>query len=542
MDKKNNIDASPSSGKKQKTSEKRISSKNKYARKRGGIAFAFTALFIVVVIALNILVTALTDRFPLDIDLTSDLRYTLSEENVDYIKTIDKKITVYVAGTEESYVSDVTNYALNYLGTYDNSGYFDQTLYLIKEYAKYNDNISIVFLDVYGNEFNDIQKNYSGYTFGDLFVESTFTVDGKDITRRKLVSFKDMYYSETSSNGYYSYIKSSMLEDALTSAIYSVTLEKTVKIGYLSDYCSDAESFTEYISSTLEKNNYELVPVSGFGITEIPSDLDALMLFELSSDLSDETITAISDFLKNGGDLQKNLYYFPSYDTVERPNINEFLEEWGISYYSENNVYQMIYDKDLQDDDPTGIFMNMAELKSLNSSYTKTSDDASGVVICKNALAMERVYETYLSRTATTVYGSYDSYLKPAKSSDSWKPESGAVSASYAAVIVTTENNADNKTSSSVVGFASSGFLSNDLINSPKYTSFFKNDDVFLDILNKTCNQSGAPFSFKLRTITPNTFIADGTAALVFKIVFVFILPIALAATGVVVWIRRKNR
>ncbi len=522
---------------------KNLFGKSKYSRKRRGITLLFTVIFLVMAIAANIFVSVLAERFPLNIDLNSDLKNTLSDENIEFLKTVDKQIKIYVIGNEDSYVDNVDYIAQNYSYTIDNSGYYQQTLNLIKEYPKHNhDNIEVKFLDDNGNEFNNLAKNYSNYTVGDLFVECTFEVDGKEITRRKLVSYSDMYYTASSSSGYYYTVKSSMLENALTSAIYSVMLDRTVKLGYFSDYSPSIEAFTSSISDLLSKNNYELVAIKGLDIKEIPEDIDGLLLYELNSDFNDETVTAISDFLTNEGALGKNLYYFPSYGTADRPKLNEFLEEWGISYYNESGVYSILYDKELEQDDTSGIFKTYAEFKSLESMYTESSDGVNKALFGTNALAMEPTYETYFSRTATVVLQSYESFLKPSSAADSWKPASSDKAQSYASLIVTSENDAVDGTASCVVGFASSGFLCNDLLDSNVYSAYLKNTDVFLEILNETNGQSSAPFSFKSKTIESSVFIPSTALTTACQIIFMIVIPVGLVAVAIVTWVRRKNR
>ena len=100
--------------------------KNVYALKKGALATAFTAIFIVIVIALNILLSVLSAKFPLTLDLNADLRNTLTDENIQYIKSVEKEINIYVVGSKEDYVDTTNYYAQNYLTTADDAGYYEQ--------------------------------------------------------------------------------------------------------------------------------------------------------------------------------------------------------------------------------------------------------------------------------------------------------------------------------------------------------------------------------------------------------------------------------
>ena len=68
--------------------------RNKALFKRGGYAIALTAIVIVGAIVLNILVGALSERFHLTFDLSSDKINSASEENIEYIKGVKEKVTI----------------------------------------------------------------------------------------------------------------------------------------------------------------------------------------------------------------------------------------------------------------------------------------------------------------------------------------------------------------------------------------------------------------------------------------------------------------
>ena len=92
---------------------------------------------------LTSLSTVLVQRFPLDIDLTSDKIYTMTEENVDFIKGVDRKVNIYVCLTEEEYACESdSSYNLAYYAATknfvdrnsDNVSYYLQTVDLLEKY------------------------------------------------------------------------------------------------------------------------------------------------------------------------------------------------------------------------------------------------------------------------------------------------------------------------------------------------------------------------------------------------------------------------
>ncbi len=520
--------------------------KSAYALKSGALATGFTAAFIIVIIAINVLLSVFGARTSLTLDLTKDLRNTLTEENVNYIKTLEKDIKIYVIGSEDTFVSSVATYAENYRTkpTADDAGYYNQTLTLLKEYEKHSDKIEIEFLDVSTNRFEEIANNYNGYSYGDLFVESTFMYEGKEMTRRKLVTYDDIYLTEDKSGyaayGYdYYYVVGSRLEMALASAIYTVSLEKTIKIGVPKEYCGNYDLFIESISAKLNNNNYELVTIEGLEITEFSNELDGIMLFNPKNDFSAETIDALEKFLKNDGNMGKSFYYFPSVTTVDKPNINEFLEEWGISYANENGVYYTVYN---EEPEFIGYDSNTIEGISAGTVFTQGSDTLNKYFIVDSALAMEHTFnETNGLRTIFTAYKSSSlSVLKPSNADDDWEPSKDAKEGSRGLILIGRETDAYGKHQSYIVGFATSDVVTTEFMLSN--ASQIKNLDVVLEIFNETCEQEKAPFNFEYKSIASNSFIPDKNTAIGMKVFFIGIVTIAIIGSGIGIWAWRKNR
>ena len=517
--------------------------KNTYALKKGALATAFTAIFIVIVIALNVLLSVLSAKFPLTLDLNADLRNTLTNENIQYIKTIEKEINIYVVGSKSDYVDTTNYYAQNYLTTADDSGYYEQTVALLGEYSKYNDKINVTFMEVGSKDFELLAKNYSGYSYGDLFVECTFEVDGKAVTRRKVVGFKDIYLTKDksgyASQGYdYYYVVGSRLEAAVASAIYSVTMEKTLTIGVPTEYCGNYDEFIGALGGILENNNYQIVKIDGLDIAEFSSDLDGILVFNPKLDFPEKTVTALEKYLNNDGKRGKAFYYFPSDSTVNRPNLNEFLEEWGIYYAHKEDSFYTVYEPTTFGED----YGNTILGSSSKSDYTGSTDSINKYFMTDYPLAMERAFETYGLRAVRTVYQSLStSYLRPIGVKDDWRPQKDAVKGSRALILVTNESDAKATTSSYVACFATSDIVTSEY-NSSEYADVVKNLDVVLDIFNSTAGQVAAPFSFEYKKIETNLFVPTEAANTAMTVIFVYVATIAIVVIGVVVWVRRKNR
>ena len=219
--------------------------KNKYALKHGVYAVAFTAIVIVAVLVLNVLVSALGQRFPLTLDITADKDYSISTENLEYIRGVERPVTITVCSTEGDYADYMAQYISYYYGASDETDgkYFDQALMLLDAYTKHNSNIEVVYADPQSPEFSEVQSRVgssASLSYGSLLVESTFELNGEEVYRNKVLDFDDLYEITDSTGGYASYygygyvISGSMVESAVTTAINSVTSDKTTEVGYLS--------------------------------------------------------------------------------------------------------------------------------------------------------------------------------------------------------------------------------------------------------------------------------------------------------------------
>ena len=121
--------------------------KNTVALKRGVYAIILSVIFIVGVVLLTVLATALAQNFPLELDLTTGKSHSISGTNVEYIKGLDKEVNIYVLLTEDEYLCETdSSYNMCYYGAtmyfveynMDSSNYYKQTVELLKKYDAYN--------------------------------------------------------------------------------------------------------------------------------------------------------------------------------------------------------------------------------------------------------------------------------------------------------------------------------------------------------------------------------------------------------------------
>lgn len=515
-----------------------------YALKRGAYTTTITAVFIAGVIIFNVLASALANRFPLQLDLTTDSANSISDENAKYLESVGRDVKITVCSTEEEYTgSYFSSYVKETYKAEDSTGkYFSQTAQLLKQYPKYNNKISVEFADTSTPDFSTTLAKYSNSNsigIGDILVESTFEVNGKETTRTKTIAFNDIYTTKDDSGyaayGYGTYtISGSKLETALTSAIYYVTSDKSTKIGIPTMHC-DTSTISD-LTNTLKDNNYEIAELSTLTLSEIPSDLDGIILAAPSSDFSDSEISVLDSFLENGGKKGKMLLYYPNAVNKELPILEEFLSEWGISYL-DGTIYETNTNNIVKENTTIGITNSATD-------YTASVNNASVIYISGNNAPMQQAYENYENRATKVLMSSSSStVIKPSGSGTDWKPSGSETKKAYPTAILTADTTYDddnNQQSSYVVAFSSVDFVSSDWT---QYSSV-GNLNLTIALMGSTTGRNSTDISFVQKSITNESFSDKVTPAVsnIMIIVFMILIPVVIITLGIVIWVRRKNR
>lgn len=517
----------------------------KTAFMHGTYAIIVTVLVIIGAIIVNILATALAARFPLNIDLTADKTYSISQKNADYIKNVTKPVTITVCAAEDDYASASglhAQYAKTYYNTVDSTGmYFGQTITLLQEYTKYNSNITLKFADPQLPSFSDVQQRFSdqAISYGDILVESSFDINGQTISRNRVLGFQDIYEqydaSGYASMGYGTYsISGSNLEESLTSAIYAVTSEKTTQVSLLTGHSNASD--VSGLQATMEKNNYAFSTLDNLLIQDIPAETDLLIITAPTSDFSGDELSKIDAFLANDNQRGKGLLFFAGASSPDLPNLYDFLAEWGIKV-SSGTLYETNENNYIGT--PTTI-----GLQNSASDYTASANEASNVVyVADSCLPMEIGFTSQGNRTTTELMATSDTVVvRPAGVGDEWSP-SGKGGKAYSAGIVSKDMiYGDNmaELSSYVVAFSSTNLID----PTWDYYSAINNSELILSAVNSIVGRDADSITITSKIINNVSYYdrVTGLTRTIMTTIFAIVLPVAVIATGIIVWVRRKNR
>ena len=521
--------------------------KNPNIKKHGIFTLVFAIVLVALVVLANILSTSIAQKTPTTIDVTADESNSLTLENIDFIKGVDKPVEIIVCATREGYTgSEMVSYVSSVYYVQENAtpdNYFNQTVTLLESYPKYNDNISVSYVDPQSPKFRELESNFDvDITYGDILVRCTRPDEkGKETTFESVITFEDIYelYDASSGTsgsmyGYSTYtITASNIETEVSSAIFTVAASGKKKIAVLSTHATKNAEKT--LTAALEEYNFEILDLDGIISEKTLADVDTALLVAPVSDLSENELNALEEFLDNDGERGKNLIVFGSTASPATPNLNEFLEEWGIKVedamaYDTNAGYRlsdgnsmMLFNKK---DDLTGS-INAGEL-----SY-----------YCGDNVALKRAYETKGTRT-THILMSTSSYAVAAPKGVSGYTASSNDTVGEMPVVLLTEDTTydDNydEISSYVAYFASADFIDD------TWEQFGDNGNMefAIAVTNIINGRDAASMYFLPKTTgiyTMSTPFSDAQYTAIY-IVSIFVIPALLLIGGVLVWIRRRNR
>lgn len=313
---------------------------NKKKLKYGSVATGITVVFIAVVVLLNVVVSALMDRYPIKADLTSDKLYEISQQSIDYMKTVTKDIEISVM------------YSENYFQT--GSSYLKiipETLDKYRQYA--GGDVKVTYYDMTANP--DAVKQFSNKYSGTI-EEGDIVITCGD--RIKVIGFDQIIATQTSMDPAtyqqktdYSFVG----EQSITAAIMSVTDANPMTVGIINQvagndiYYQTSAYSVQMVQELLDKNGYDVKTIDIMSGELDPETYDLLVLPAPYNDLTEAMVKKLEDFLYNDGKYQRNLFYIADgYQSTSMPNLNAFLNIWGIEignsivYEGDDSVAQYV--------------------------------------------------------------------------------------------------------------------------------------------------------------------------------------------------------
>ena len=561
QDKKSEKTAAPISEEKRQK-KMQVRKKLKY----GGIATAVTVIFVAVVVLLNFVVAQVCKRNPdAVLDLTTANLYEISDDTVDYIKNLDQDVEIAISSEESTFQSDK---------------YYKMISETISKYQGYSDHISVTYFDT--TKDPDILSKYQDLYAGDISSNQIIVTSGDRI---KVYSLTDMFEIDQDKyqSYYYGYASLSDCitgfkgEQTLTTAIMNVTDSNPKSVAVITksngNYIFSATQANAYAVTAMENllndNGYDVKELDMVNDTLDAETYDIVVLPAPANDLTMDAIKKLQDFLQNDGNLGKQLIYVADYTQSVTPNLDAFLKDWNLqvdsSYVREddNNRNQTVQ---IVASAGKGL---IAPIVSLGDSENYGGNLANSSLPIVAPLA--RPIQKLPSNNGRVVYNllqssdtSYAYPLTQQASSGEDTTEAASEESQEATEAATTETAATTSfdTDSAVRGANTVMALSqsqqstgSDLIESDVIVlgsmammdyyltqdSSYNNAEYFIGVLNSVCGKEDS-IVITSKDMTATSISATQTQLVTLRTIVVFLIPLAVAAAGIVVFLRRRNR
>lgn len=509
------------------------------------LATVLTVIFIAAVVLVNVIASIIFDRYPLTIDLTENNKYSISKESADYVKSIDKEIRITVLAEREVYLN-INEYTV-------------QAVELLDRYTQYNPKISVSYVDLLTNP--EVKSRYADVDLlnNDIIFETVATSASGEETfdRMRIVHLSDLVtwspdftsqvtdmnmtvetYADylcggdyaTFINYYQGYIEGSNAESAFTSAIMTITDPDPVNVTILTGHNEIAK--IEYFKQMLTANGYELTEINII-TEEIPEDTDMLIIPAPAEDYFDKDIKKVSDFLLNGGNLEKDAMYIASVSQGDTPNLDEFLEEYGVKveqemiieqntdhifgYYPFSTIPTIVSEHYLQDVNTSDYLLYMSAARPITLLFDEQNMTTTEAFVQSTNSALTLDYTDEKAQIDTSQKGS--AYTSVAIASKAAFTEE---STAYSNILV----------------LGSDQFVSDSNLQAPQ----FQNSEYIISLLNGMTGKTDTGIVIATKTITGNTFDLTQKQSSILKWTFQAVIPVLVLVIGFVVYKKRKNK
>lgn len=474
--------------------------------KFAGMAWILAILVLVIAVVLNMILS----RLDFSWDISPNKQYSLSATTEKYLDQLDdegKTVDFYVLTTQESLESDMESL----------------TLYRTLEAYDAHESINLIWVDP-DTDNDTMEKINSDNAFTLSTGDMVFICDNV----KKRVPGSSMYTTYTDSDGNTTG-EDFQGENLITGSIKGVAENVTPTVYFLSGH--GEKSLDQYTKFTTNLTNYNYA-AKELNLSEtdgVPEDAALVLVAAPTKDITDAETEKLNAYLDNGGNI--SLLMSPNGGTFAYTNLEGIMKNYGFymdydrvsetnsSYHISGDPYTIQCELNELDDDSeatdlTSALVNQGLYTFMPESRSFRYNDESG---------------TY---TIAPLITTYDSAVGEPYGgiSDDPEEESGQL-------LLAAHSTSPGRNNSKMVVFGNAEFIddehvSDDTVIVPVYLylstiSWMYNSDIDMDISTKS---------------TTNDYISLQDAGFAKGLMVVLtVIPIAIMAVGVGVWIKRRN-
>ena len=460
--------------------------------KMGGYSVVLALIVLAILVAVNVLFSVLPSQFT-QFDISAAQLYSLTSDTKVLATNLDKDVTIYwiTQAGQESTVLDK----------------------LLDRYQDLSDLITVVKKDP------DIYPTFAQQYTDETVVNNSLVVECGDKSR--YISYDDIYQVDTAS--YYttgSVSQSFDGEGQITSAIDYVVSDELPKIYLLSGHGEVALSDT--FSNELTRSNYETVEdFSLLNVDEIPEDCDALLINAPTSDISDEELTMLRDYVQGGGKL---LVLSGPQKEASLTNLDTLLADYDVTVSD-----GIVVDTDREHYAFTAPYVLMPDIESSDITDPLTEESSHVIVPIAQGLTVgSNGSVTALLTTSDEAFSKAAGYAMT-----TYEKEDGDTDGPFTLAVSITDSTAEGK-----IVWVASDYLLDDTYNS--YSSG-ANLDLVMNGLSWMIGKNDA-VSIRAKSLNNSYLTISSSSATVLKVVMIGVIPVCFLLLGIDEVLRRRKK
>ncbi len=396
----------------------------------------------------------------------------LEDSTKNFFASIDGDITLTVISAQKDLVNGTYIEYYNSLFSRTRSYYYD-LLNTLKAMTELNDYVKLDFVDPFSTESHSFISSNQKYDleYGDLFISCYSNFDGNPSTRYAVIPIEELFKLGATKNDKKQII-GVRAEKTVVEKLYNLRTSRDINIAYLTDLCLTEN--LDYLNDYLDGWRYNIDYVNLK--SEKLGGYDMILIAAPIRDVTLEEIVLLDSFLENST-TSKTLLYFCPKTYVALPNLNAFLQKWGLSLSEDSQLYT---------NDDNGYFAHNTQVygESAETWYTKSADSSGGAYIMNNCTPI--TLRVAVGTTVTPLLWTRSSRVSTL-TREEMQPMDGEANRDFLAnrtfPLITLSEKTNKKVSSKVITCASVDFI----------TSYFarqndRNEDEYSGNLNGNLN------------------------------------------------------
>lgn len=463
---------------------------SRLALRGGSYSLMVTGLVLAILIVVNIFVSSLPSSMT-KYDISATKLYSITSNTKVVVNALDQDVTIYwivQSGQEDAVIEN-----------------------LLSKYEALSDHIKVE------KKNPDVYPTFAQQYTSETVANNSLVVECGE--RSRYIGYDDIYLQEADVYSY-TYNTSFDGEGAITSAIDYVISDELPQL-YVLEGHGEAELPATF-SEQIEKDNMEVNSLSLLTVDEIPEDAACIIIYSPASDISEEELDMLSDYVSDGGKL---LVMSGPVQDGSLDNLNGLLEEYGVSvtdgivvesdreHYAFQAPYVLLPDMTSHDITDSLIEENYFVLMPISQGLTVDESNTKGTV-------------TSLLTTSDYSYSKADAF-----DLETYDKEAGDTDGPFTLAVSIEDNSGGG-----IVWFASSSFL-DDMYNA---FSSGANGDMAMNALSSLIGQSEA-MAIRSKSLNYNYLtISEATSSLL-KTLMIGVFPLVYFGIGVYVIVRRRR-